>query len=74
MPNQQTLKSVKSGNNAFVIAIDAGEKARKRLESLGVFPGVEVGVLTNSNGPMLLSIGESRVMIENGIAQKVLVA
>ncbi len=63
-----------AGNNAFIIAVDAGHKARTRLESLGIIPGVEVDVVSNTNGPMLVSIGESRVMVERGVAEKVIVA
>lgn len=74
MTSHKTLKSVEAGGNAFVVAVDAGSKARARLESLGIIPGVEVDVLNNSAGPMLVSIGESRVMVERGIAEKVLVA
>lgn len=74
MPSQKTLKSVGTGENAFVVAVDAGRKAKTRLESLGIIPGVEVDVLSNGNGPMLVSVGESRVMVERGIAEKVLVA
>jgi ferrous iron transport protein A len=69
----KTLKSVVAGENAFVVAINAGCKARTRLESLGIIPGVEVDVLSNGNGPMLVSVGESRVMVERGIAEKVFV-
>ena len=74
MSLQQTLKSVAPGQSVYVVGIDAGRKARTRLESMGIVPGVEVGVLSNGNGPMLVSVGEGRIMVEGGIAQKVLVA
>nr|WP_287412591.1 FeoA family protein [Pseudodesulfovibrio sp.] len=74
MFSHKTLKSMAPGETAFVVAIDAGCKARTRLESIGIIPGIEVDVLNNSRGPMLVSVGEGRVMVERGIAQKVLVA
>ncbi|QJB56946.1 FeoA family protein [Pseudodesulfovibrio sp. zrk46] len=74
MTSQKTLKTVETGDSVLVLAVDAGTKARTRLESLGIIPGVEVDVLSNTNGPMLVSIGESRVMVERGIAEKVIVA
>lgn len=74
MTSQKTLKGVGAGENAFILAVDAGAKARTRLESMGIIPGVEVDVLSNTSGPMLVSVGESRVMVERGIAEKVLVA
>ena len=74
MPSQKTLRSVGVGENVFVIAIDAGWRARTRLESLGIIPGVEIDVLNNGGGPLIISVGEGRVMVERGIADKVLVA
>jgi len=74
MASRKTLKSVGAGENVFVVAVDAGMKARTRLESLGIIPGVEVDVLSNGSGPMLVSVGEGRVIVERGIAEKVLVA
>lgn len=74
MTAHKTLKSVGTGQNAFVVAVDAETKAKTRLESMGIIPGVEVDVLSNGNGPLLVSVGESRVMVERGIAEKVLVA
>ena len=74
MPPNRTLKAVRPGQCVFVIAIDAGAKAKTRLESLGIIPGIEVDVLSNGQGPMIVCVGESRVMVERGIAEKVLVA
>ena len=74
MPSQKTLKAISAGQCVFVVAIDAGAKARTRLESLGIIPGIEVDILSNGQGPMLVGVGESRVMVERGIAEKVLVA
>ncbi|WFS61628.1 FeoA family protein [Pseudodesulfovibrio thermohalotolerans] len=68
------LKSLAEGENGLIVAVDAGVRARTRLESLGIIPGVEVDVLSNGFGPMLVSVGESRVMVERGIAEKVVVA
>lgn len=74
MGMSKTLNSVASGQTAFVIAIDAGRRARTRLESMGIIPGIQVDVLNNGNGPMIVSVGEGRVMVERGVAAKVLVA
>jgi ferrous iron transport protein A len=37
-------------------------------------PGVQVDVVANGGGPMIISVGEGRVMVERGIAEKVIVA
>jgi len=74
MADQKTLQSVETGEIAFVVAVDAGSKARTRLESLGIIPGAEVKVFNNGGGPLIVTVGEGRVMVERGIASKVLVA
>ncbi|WP_419785954.1 FeoA family protein [Pseudodesulfovibrio sp.] len=74
MADEKTLQTVGAGETAFVLAVDAGVKARTRLESLGIIPGAEVRVFNNGQGPLLVSVGEGRVMVERGIAAKVLVA
>ncbi|MDD4732081.1 MAG: FeoA family protein [Desulfovibrio sp.] len=70
----KTLKTVKTGGIALVIAVDGGRRVRTRLESLGIFPGVQLEVLNNNNGPMVVSLGEGGVMIERGVAEKIVVA
>jgi Fe2+ transport system protein FeoA len=69
------LATIKSGASAEVSGICAGCKAKSRLASLGLMPGSVLKVVANSGvGPLLLSVGESRIMIERGIAAKVVVA
>lgn len=74
MSLRRTLAGVASGETAFVVAVDAGFKARTRLESMGIIPGIEVDVLNNGSGPMIVSVGEGRLIVERGVAEKVLVA
>jgi ferrous iron transport protein A len=74
MSSAKTLTSVTVGETAFILAVEAGQKARTRLESMGLIPGTEVDVLNNGGGPLIVSVGEGRIMVERGIASKVLVA
>ncbi|CCH50167.1 FeoA family protein [Pseudodesulfovibrio piezophilus] len=74
MSLHKTLSSVGSGQTAFVIAIDADNKAKIRLESMGIIPGIEVDVLNNASGPLIVSVGEGRIMVERRVAKRVLVA
>lgn len=70
----ELLSAVRSGARAAVSGILAGSQARCRLASLGLIPGSELLVIANPGiGPLLLSVGESRLMVERGIAAKVLV-
>jgi len=74
MSSHRTLNAVGTGQTAFVVAIDAGRRARTRLESMGIIPGIEVDVLNSGRGPLIVSVGEGRIMVERGIANKILVA
>jgi len=68
------LSSMRSGARAAVSGILAGAQARCRLASLGLIPGSQLMVIANPGiGPLLLCVGESRLMVERGIAAKVLV-
>lgn len=71
---KKTLNTVLAGTNTCVVTIDAGRCATTRLESLGVYPGTELAVVVNSGrGPMIISIGDGRLILERGIASKVIV-
>lgn len=75
MEQEKTLATGKTGDNLFIIGTSSTGKSLKRLESLGIIPGVEVEVLANNTGtPLLVSVGESRVMVDRKIAEQVLVA
>jgi ferrous iron transport protein A len=68
------LTTLAPGQEAEVTGVDAGRKARCRLASLGLIPGSRLRVVANARfGPMLLSLGETRLMLERGVAAKVLV-
>lgn len=72
--NGAPLNSLRPGATAEVSGIQAGCKARCRLASLGLIPGSRLHVVANPGiGPLLLSVGDSRLMVERGIAAKVLV-
>ncbi len=70
----KTLQSLEAGESALVVAIDGGQGARARLEDLGILPGVEVNVVANARGPLLVAVGQSRVVVERGVARSVLLA
>lgn len=68
------LHSFCPGSKVEVCGLNCGCKARTRLASLGLIPGSRVHVVANPGiGPLLLSVGESRLMVERNIARKVLV-
>lgn len=71
---KKTLNTINAGTHASVVTIDAGRCATTRLESLGVYPGTELAVVVNEGrGPLIISIGDGRLILERGIASKVVV-
>lgn len=74
MSHSKTLQGAAIGEPFLVVAVDAPEAERKRLESIGVIPGVEVSVLANNGGPILIAVGEARVAVEQQLAAMVIVA
>lgn len=75
MDNRRNLSSAASGQIYFVIATDAGGMHLKRLESMGIIPGAELDVISNETGtPMLVAVGDSRLMVDRSVAEQVIVA
>lgn len=61
------------GQPVNLISIDAGKKLTHRLNELGLTPGVELIIVQDAGGPLLISVRDSRVAIGRGMAQKMLV-
>jgi len=69
------LTIIQTGRRVKLVSVDAGEGLSGRLSALGLIPGAEVEVLSNTaHGPVILMIGESRIMLGRGMAQKIRVA
>lgn len=74
MSHSKTLQTVGTGQTVFVLAVNAVEAELQRLESIGVLPGVELDVLADNGGPILVAVGEARVAVERELAASVIVA
>ena len=69
------LEVVQAGRRVRIIAVDAGRGLQGRLVAMGLVSGVEIKVLRNSmHGPILIEVKGSRIMLNRGMAQKILVA
>ncbi len=64
-PRQQALTGVK---------VAAGRRATHRLTEMGLTPGVEVKIVQDNGGPLLLAVRGSRLAIGRCLAHKVLVS
>ena len=54
--------------------ISGGDKLRDKLLSMGVLPGKEIEILSiRKNGPVIVKINDTRIVIGHGMASKILV-
>jgi Fe2+ transport system protein FeoA len=69
------LSVAQIGRRMKIVSIDSGWELHGRLIGLGLMPGVLIEVIRNSaNGPLVLSVKGSRVMLGRGVAHKIIVA
>ncbi len=68
------LTSLNPGESGKIIRLDGGLGMRKRLTDLGVVPGRSAAVLSSQkNSPLLVKIDDSRIMIGQGMASRIIV-
>lgn len=62
------------GQPLRVLDLSANKATHQRLCSMGISPGCELRVVQRSAGNLVVAIGNTRLAIGPGIAQKVFVA
>ncbi|MGQ9532385.1 MAG: FeoA family protein [Desulfotomaculales bacterium] len=68
------LTLLSAGQEAVVRQVGGGRGVRLRLAGLGFVPGGRVQVVCNESwGPLVVAVGEGRVALGRGLAQKILV-
>jgi ferrous iron transport protein A len=71
---QIPLAMLPSGAAAKVVKINGCDKVRLRLSELGLVRDCGVTVLQNApHGPLIISVGGSRIAVGRGVALKVIV-
>jgi ferrous iron transport protein A len=77
MSQRLTLKLVemRTGERGTVFKIQGGIGLKRRLEAMGIRPGVTIMKMTGSplGGPVVIRIGSMRLAIGCGMAGKVIV-
>jgi len=68
------LALCESGEKVTVREIAGGLGVRRRLESMGLYPGEEVEVVSAQGGPIIVSVKGCRVGIGRGMAYKIMVS
>ena len=68
------LTMVREGMKAVLLSIDGGRQLRSRLAALGLLPGTELEVIQNSGqGPFVIGVKGSRIVIGRGMAARIAV-
>ena len=62
------------GEQVYLENIKGGKKMLRRLTALGLTPGVELRVVQNTGGVLLLSVRGSRIALGRGMARKMMVS
>lgn len=67
------LSMLGAGERARLLKVSANESLVSRLNAMGLTPGVEVTVIQDAGGPLLLSVRNSRLALGRAMARKILV-
>jgi ferrous iron transport protein A len=59
------------GRLVRLVQVNGEEQCCRRLAELGLTPGVELTVMQDEGGPLLLCVRESRIALARGLAHKV---
>jgi Fe2+ transport system protein FeoA len=72
--DQFPLAMASAGEVVRLESIRGGEKLTQRLLALGLTPGVEMSILQDSGGPLLVAVRDTRIALGRGMAHKVMVS
>ncbi len=68
------LSNLAKGRRVKLVAVNSGRKLKSHLYSLGLRPGATIEVIGKcGNGPLILRINDSKIMLGKGMARKIMV-
>ncbi len=67
------LTMVPVGVQVRLVDIRSGQKLSHRLAELGLTPGIEITVVQDAGGPILVAVRDSRLALGRGMAHKLIV-
>ena len=72
--NIRPLSLIKAGENVKLISIAGGQQLQARMLALGLLPGTSMEVLKNrSDGPVIIIVKGSRLVLGRGMSQDIMV-
>ncbi|MCG8514404.1 MAG: ferrous iron transport protein A [Halanaerobiales bacterium] len=70
----KSLSNLHTGEKGIVTSLKGGKDFRNKMLALGLVPGKEFEILKgNKNGPFVLKIDETRLMLGCGMAEKIMI-
>ena len=68
------LTMVENGRTVRLVSVDGGRQLLMRLAEMGLTPGAEIEVVSNTyHGPFIVAVKGSRVILGRGMATKICV-
>ncbi len=69
------LTKMQSGENGKIISISGGYGIIKKLEALGIRPGVDIAKISSQlmKGPVIVKLGNTRLALGFGMARRIIV-
>ncbi|MCJ7729144.1 MAG: ferrous iron transport protein A [Sedimentisphaerales bacterium] len=72
--NTRCLSQVAEGEVVSIVGVAGGRGLRSRLTTMGLLPKTQIKVVRNGgSGPFVISIGNSRMALGRGVADKIMV-
>lgn len=68
------VSTCKRGDRLKVDRLCGGGEFRRSMAERGVVPGVRLEVLQNGGGPLLVKVGETRLVLGCGMGRMILVS
>lgn len=67
------LAMVGIGERVRLVTIASGQQLSHRLTEMGLTPGVEMEVMQDEGGTLLLAVRDTRLVLGRGMAHKIMV-
>ncbi len=68
-----SLTTIPTGKPVRLVKIDGGKRLNHRMAEMGLTPGVEITILQDAGGPLLLHVRDFRIALGRGMAEKMIV-
>lgn len=70
--DEMTLNQTRVGHDYKLVSLDAGEKLRERVSSMGLNSGAMLHVIANAgHGPVEIEVHQTRLGIGRGMSSKI---